>query len=113
MPETVSQKIMTLLSRERHAIMGGDFNQITADSAEKVDLFAALQEARPSRNILSEVNNAMARNQRLLAAAIAGVNDAKKRLSVLETVRGSLQVYDKNGQMASVRTNRPGIERKA
>lgn len=103
--------ILAHLEAERHALLTGQFGLLEAMAAEKADLFAALPEDDPE--LLRDVAARVQRNQRLLAAALDGVQTARVRIAQLRDVRDSLRTYDSQGQKSDLHRARPSIERKA
>ena len=105
--------MLELLAREREAIRTAEYDLLDTLAAEKADRFATLMRDGADSDLLERVQKSLAINQTLLAAAISGVKAAQSRLRDMQNVRQELTVYDRAGQMAPVRTARPGLEKKA
>ncbi len=99
------------LEEERRAVLSGDYRTLEKIASAKADLLSDL--ARDDPGLLQSIASAIARNQRLLAAAIEGVQTAQQRIAVLKDVRDTLRTYDAQGHKANLSESRPTIERKA
>ena len=113
MSEDAATAMIELLAREREAIRVADYHVLDALAATKADTFAVLMRGGTDPATLERIQKGLAVNQTLLAAAISGVKAAQARLRDMQNVRQELTVYDRAGQMAPVRTARPGLEKKA
>ncbi len=108
------QDILDHLTAERAAILRGDFPGLDRLRVEKVPLFDRLAQTNGMAAFdLQQIGSGVARNQRLLAAAMAGVRHAGARLSAVTEVRDTLRTYDRSGQTCDVAGHRPAFERKA
>ena len=102
-----------VLAAERESLRNGDFDALQGLAIRKEALLDADVKATLSEKELRDVGERLQVNQKLLAAAIDGVQAARERLAALETVRTSLGVYDQHGQMPAPSASRTGLNRKA
>jgi hypothetical protein len=108
------QEVLDHLTAERAAILRGDFPALDKLRVAKVALVDRLaQSSGMTAFDLGQVGAGVARNQRLLTAAMAGVRQAGARLSAVTDARDTLRTYDQRGQTRDVAQLRPNFERKA
>lgn len=113
MRELATQPILDLLEAERAVILSGTFDELAPIAVRKEKLFARLAEGRVTPGRLRRIAVQVGRNQALLAAAMAGVQEAVDRLAVLRRAADGFNTYDSLGQKSEVNTARPAFERKA
>ncbi|NDV02543.1 flagellar protein FlgN [Pseudoroseicyclus tamaricis] len=101
-----------LLAEERRCILAGDFAALEETGRRKAEMFEQLRE-RAAREELARLGPQLKRNQRLLAAAIAGIREAEARVSILHKADAGFTTYTATGTRASVGRARPGMERRA
>ena len=106
-----------LLEAERHAIREGNFDGLDRMADEKarlIDFVAAHQVASPAqRELLERLQTRTQGNQRLLAAAIAGVRAAQRRLDMIRRAARTLNTYDAMGRAATIGSTQGTVERRA
>lgn len=106
--------LLALLEDERRAILDGRFDRLDLIGEGKAQWLAALADADPGAVLLARVGRIAARNQRLLAAAMAGLRDGALRLSRIREGAAGFRAYGRDGSQATIATGaRPGFERKA
>lgn len=104
---------MTLLDRERSALIAGDYVLLDQLGPEKWDLLTQLPSLALQANDLRPIAERIDRNQRLLSAAILGARAGKDRIDVLRHFGQAFATYDKSGQRTKIGTKPNIIERKA
>ncbi|SFR51696.1 hypothetical protein SAMN04488005_2463 [Yoonia tamlensis] len=105
--------LIATLQAERAALQSGKFGQLLALENTKSAQLQALENRQPSKQSIQTIRDMLAQNQRLFAAAIAGVNAARKRIDALQTVRSGLNIYDQSGALAMVPVQQSAVEKKA
>ena len=113
MREGPMQPVFDLLEAERSIILRGTFAELAPIAARKERLFARLADGRLTAGQLRRISAQVARNQTLLAAAMAGVQDVVDRLAILRRAADGFNTYDSLGQKSEVNTAPPAFERKA
>ena len=113
MHDSAVKALLATLSAERDALLSGKFGQLLALEDTKSAQFQTLESLQPSGANVQEIRTRLAENQQLIAAAIAGIKSARKRIDALQSVRSGLNVYDKSGAMATVSMIRSALEKKA
>ncbi len=92
-----------LLTREKSALLDGDFEVLAEIGEEKARLLTALETLSPSDPApLQALHEAAGRNQVLMESALSGIKDIANRMALLRRVRDSLQTYDAQGQKSDV-----------
>lgn len=108
------QDVLDHLTTERAAILRGDFPALDRLRVAKVPLFDRLAQSDGMGAFdLQQIGAGVARNQRLLSAAMDGVRQAGARLTAVTDARDTLRTYDRLGQTHDVAQSRPAFERKA
>lgn len=105
-------EIFLLLTKERAAIINGQFETIDSLASSKEVLFDSYIQQYPHKSALPALNAAITRNQVLLQAAIKGVASAKERLQALRDVREGLRIYDYEGQFETVASKKIGLSKR-
>jgi len=100
------------LKADRAAILGGRYQHLAADEDQRAQALADLA-AAGDRAALTRFAADLARNQRLLAAALGGLQEARIRQSQAQEARNSLSSYDSAGQPAAIVTRPPSVTRRA
>lgn len=112
--EPAATALARLLEEERSAILSGRFADLEPLGLRKRDLLSALADSDEPAPTLARLGARVAQNQRLLAAAIAGLRDGARRLSAIREAAAGFRSYDRDGARADVTAAvRPGFERKA
>lgn len=101
-----------VIEADRSAILEGRYHALVADEAARAQALAALATAG-DRPALTRISAGFARNQRLLAAALGGLQEAKSRRQLASQARNSLSSYDAAGQPASIASSQPTVVRRA
>jgi len=109
----LTDEIVDLLTEERLAILSGSFGALPELGARKTVLFEALERARGPERELRAIAQSLGRNQRLLAAAIAGVREAATRIGAIGAVRNGFSTYTESGGRAQLGRPGPGLEKRA
>ena len=113
MRETAAQKLLHILEAERQAIISADFEAVRNLETEKLNCFSKdlLEKTSPEQALV--IKDVLSLNQALLGAAMRGVKQARKRISLLQEVSNGLRVYDKNGQLAQINNDKTGLDRQS
>jgi len=107
------EELHQLLAQENAAIICGSYSEIDVCAERKQQLFFKLQSKKITQADLQQVAIAILRNQVLLAAAIQGIEAARKRIASLEEVRTGLSVYNQSGKIARVAVSKPDVIKRA
>ena len=107
------KKFIQLLEQERRAIVTADFDKIDSLAASKQALFDQTLSRVKNKAALSEIHNALQRNQALFLAAIEGVSAARQRISAMREVRDNLRIYDQSGRIAQVASKTPDLSKRS
>jgi len=113
MHETPTQKLLHILEAERQAVISADFEKVRHLEKEKLNYFSQGSLGSVSPVQAASIQDALARNQALLQAAIGGVKQARERVSQLQEVSKGLRVYDQNGQLAQINSGNSGVDRQS
>lgn len=100
MTEKTAKRLLRLLDAEHAAITAGKFEILPDLGVEKEELFAALSKAPPSRDTVGLIDAATTRNQRVLEAAMQGVQAAVQTLNALDQVQKGSVVYGSDGKVS-------------
>ncbi|MCR8549498.1 flagellar protein FlgN [Salipiger sp. P9] len=93
----------SLLDRERAALLEGALDRIGPLTDEKATLIAQLTERPPDDpEAIRPLHLKLRRNQQLFDQALAGIRNVADRLGALRQIRKSMQVYDAQGQRATI-----------
>ena len=104
--------LLTLLEKERQAILSSDFDALSRLYAAKLNRLERLGEVSDAGK-LHEIMALAQENQMLLEACAKGIRSAMQSLSRDEAPNAEFATYDKNG-LKHVQTNgRSGRERRA
>lgn len=93
---------LKLFDEEREALRTGALDRVAQIGAERDLILADLDAIRMSREQAVRLKEKATANAELLAAALAGVKDAQKRLAALEGIRRGLSVYTADGALETV-----------
>lgn len=88
-----------ILDLERSALVRGELKEIDAMLSRKeaaIEKLNALGDLE--RDVLTQVQSKVSRNQELLNSAMEGIRSVAQRMSELRRVRKGLDVYDRTGQ---------------
>lgn len=88
-----------ILDLERSALVRGELQEIDAMLSRKeaaIDKLNAIGELE--RDVLSQVQSKVSRNQELLNSAMDGIRSVAQRMTELRRVRKGLDVYDRAGR---------------
>lgn len=107
------KKVLALLDAENAIIRRGDLRSLDNIAEQKELLMRDLENLKVAQSDLVAVRDAATRNARLLAAALAGVKEARARLGALAEVREGLSIYDQKGGRQTVARQSNALERKA
>lgn len=113
MPSTSTRPLLTLLDRERSALIAGDYVLLDQLGPVKWDLLTQLPSLALQAHDLRPIAERIDRNQRLLSAAILGARAGHNRIDVLRNLSQASETYDKSGQRAKIGERPNIIERKA
>ncbi len=110
---TESRTLARILSREREAILRGDFPDLERIGPLKESLLQKMRDATAKPSELQALSDALAHNQSLLAAAINGIKDVNDRIDALRVSAEGFTAYGQGGQTSHIGPGRKGFERKA
>ncbi|WP_343116393.1 flagellar protein FlgN [Ostreiculturibacter nitratireducens] len=104
-----------MLDAERHAIRNAEFDglgKLAARQAELLDRLVASVES-PDATALLRLKARADANQRLLSAALKGVQAAKRRLEMIRAASRSINSYDGRGRAQTISCGNSTVERRA
>ncbi|MBZ4022043.1 hypothetical protein CKO11_06180 [Rhodobacter sp. TJ_12] len=104
-------KLIDILRLEKDVIRNAEFGALPDLVARKEAVLVELQ-GTPAR-LLMEAQNMALENQRLLDAALKGVQAVRKRLAEIREAAKSYKSYDQNGKGRSIGAAKGSIERRA
>lgn len=113
MRETPAQKLLHILEAERQAVISADFEAVRDLETEKLHYLSQDKLGLVSPVQATCIQDALARNQALLQAAIGGLKQARARINQLHEVSRGLRIYDQNGQLAQINSNNSGVDRQS
>lgn len=113
MPDAMIAKLEAVLTKEKAALLSGDFSAIDRLAPDKKSLFSKLAAHQPDASALQRIAAQLNENQKHFAAAIEGVASARARLLALQHVQETLSVYDHSGRVDLVQNHHPAVEKKA
>ncbi|WP_106746746.1 hypothetical protein [Yoonia maritima] len=113
MRNPVIKRLIQILKAEKSALRRANFDVLGSLEKAKSELFKELAECTPDAKELRAVQLAVAENQTLFSAAIAGIGAARARIEALQNVRAGLNVYDKSGAIAKMANPKSEFEKKA
>lgn len=108
---STATRLLALLETEENAILSGDYAGLARISEAGLTLAEQLQTEQPDDATLRRIARRAERNMRLLRAATAGIEDARKTLRHLEKPPAT-EVYDKAGARHPMSARPTGLERK-
>lgn len=103
---------LELLQQEEQALLLCDYANLGATMDAKTAFGALLEQSEIQADDMRRIAAALKRNERLLQAARAGVEDARNSLRALIQTDNS-RVYDKNGHHQTMCAQTPQLARKA
>jgi len=109
----VIHPLVAILAEERDALISGDFDGLPGIALRREGILADLAVDGIDRDGAILVDAALARNQALLATAIAGVRSVGRRMEQLVRLRDGYETYDSSGTRARLGADGPAFERKA
>ena len=113
MPSRRMKQLMALLATERTILQDGDLTKLDKITPQKDALTRDIAQLQLSAADAREMQAAAQRNADLLSAALAGVKEARARLTALEEVQSGLSIYDSQGGKQTVAQRQGQLERKA
>lgn len=106
--------LIDLLETEREALRRGRLDRIGDLGEAKLRLAAAVLAAPADAEALAGIGRRLRRNERLLAAALAGLGEAGQRLSGIRDGARGFATYAPDGSGTTIATpGRPAFERRA
>ncbi|WP_373354993.1 hypothetical protein [Pseudoroseicyclus sp. CXY001] len=112
MAEPLVTRFEALLSEERQCILAGDFGGLEPLGSRKAALFEELRQSADA-GALRRIGTGLKRNQRLLSAAISGVREAERRVSLLTGAAAEFTTYDARGRQAPTGKARRALDGRA
>lgn len=82
-PDRQIERLVTLLQKERVALLLADFPTLEAIATQKSDCLSSLQSLSDDKQALEKLTRLCARNQTLLKAAQLGLHKARQSLVAL------------------------------
>jgi hypothetical protein len=113
MADNTLTQLFALLADERHALLGARYDALAEIAVTKERCLQHLARTPPSKKGLQTLKSRLSENQRLIAAALRGVETARKRVEALEDVRDVLTTYDPFGKMTLTSKAQKTVEKKA
>ena len=113
--DRIFQELNVLLGKERMAIRTGVFVGLATIVTQKTALLNRLERELNPRDFphLEATKKHFDANQRLLKAALRGVEVARSRVTAIKTANASLNTYDSHGRVKSILTTTNAVERHA
>jgi flagellar biosynthesis/type III secretory pathway chaperone len=102
-----------LLDEERALLLSGRLTEVASLADRKAQLLSDLPGSPRGAPQYRRLRTAAQRTLDLLAAAAAGLRDARARLTELRQSAGTLATYSPEGARLTVSTGRGGVERRA
>lgn len=100
-----------MLHLERALIRDGDFDALAALQERKEQMTAQLAGVAPG--LLQKAKQEADRNQRLLGAALKGVQAAQRRLQTILSASKGFTTYDPRGRSSAIATPSSSVEKRA
>ncbi len=112
MTQKVIHETLALLEAERAALVAGNYAALADMRGRKEACLAALDSMRGSTE-LARVALAAQRNERLLAAALAGLKTALDRVTTIRASLADHGTYDATGRKSRLAAPPGALQRKA
>ena len=100
--------LASLLSREREALLAGNYDALAVFAHEKEALIATFE---ANGGLPMSALEALRTNMRLIAAARAGYQSGRARISELAQVQTGFTSYDSQGVSSNRMSNRSGMSK--
>jgi hypothetical protein len=113
MTDNVLAQLFTVLADERAALLSADYGALSDLAAAKEEYLQGLNRTPPPKDVLRTLKAQISENQGLIAAALRGVDAARRRIAALEDVRDVLTTYDPSGKVTQTPTTHKTLEKKA
>lgn len=113
MGDQTAHDLLGLLAKERVILASGSLDEMEALNVRKESLLAALPDAKADQSLMQKISDAVARNQKLLTAAIKGVTAAQDHLRQISEMQTRSSVYQQNGAIAKMTVRKPQHSHKA
>jgi hypothetical protein len=102
-PQSLIDRLDTILEDERRALLEGDLEAIGTLLARKEPLIDALNAEGPVvRAGIVALEEKVRRNQALLDGALEGIRNVAGRMAAFRKIRRTLETYDKTGRKSSI-----------
>lgn len=102
-PQTLINRLDTLLEDERRALLRGDLDAIAALLGRKEALIDALNAQDPgAKTDLQALQGKVGRNQALLDGALQGIRKVAGRMAAFRKIRRTLETYDETGRKQAI-----------
>ena len=113
--DRIFQELDALLGAERRTIRTGVFAGLATIVTQKTALLNRLERELNPKDFrqLAAAKKHFDANQRLLKAALRGIEAARSRVAAIKTASASLNTYDSHGRAQSILTMSSAIERHA
>lgn len=98
----IADRLRTLITAEREALLSGDFDRLSELLEEKQRLADALAETPSLPGDLAPLRDGLRRNQELFDHAMAGLRNVAARLGDLNRARRATDTYDAKGKRQTI-----------
>jgi len=106
-------QLFAILADERQVLLSARYEVLPDLAVAKERCLQHLALKPPPKKALQTLKSQIGENQGLIAAALRGVDTARKRIEALEDVRDVLTTYDPSGKMTLTTTAQKTVEKKA
>ncbi len=113
MNSRIKHDLHALLDAERKALISADFDALAGLEDQLLRLDALIKGGQIDASVLQSVVSKARANNRLLQAAMKGIQSAQKRLKDMSDVRDGLSLYTQKGERLHVKANAKTLEKKA
>ena len=109
-----TKQLLDLFEAERLALRHGRFEDLGKLGQEKARLATLCGSVITNRDALAEIARRLARNQRLLSAAIAGFSEGTDRVTQIRRASAGFSAYGADGRRDLIAgSDRPEFEKRA
>lgn len=98
----IAERLQSLLSAEREALLAGNFDKLSDLLAEKQALAETLADKPLSPAEVAPLRDGLRRNQELFDQAMAGIRNVAARIGDLNRARRATDTYNAQGQRQTI-----------
>lgn len=104
-------RLSRILAEERAALLDGDYPALEPLAARKIALLEEIEAAKGA--FPATLADDLARNARLIGAALSGLREGTARARALRTAQAGFSTYGRDGRARPVCATRPETPRRA